>query len=621
MKVTGGRLASLVCHLSYVVSIMTDLFFRRWEAKLDPDRAMTSRQYRKIKWQCGTEHRLRAESVARQVAGRDLADLNQVDAHDVIVWLDDYRASLERPAADVLNREFGQALNLVTRNRRLVDEQTRALALLATNRVATRGQLGRYIFGLEPQTYARIPELIQELMRQMMAKGVVGCERDFQLPDGAAGRLVEVYFLTEKGSDLLHRVAPHVNYHARPGLPPHSRVYHELCVTAARLQLQAANHLLDYDPESEIKSEFRKAFNRRLREGKGGGEGEEFYGGCGDFRALLVEPQSSNCRPIEVEIIIRSRLREVASKPARMTHYFTVSRHRAFLIELTQGKFAELVPDLLEPCQALEPAVPATRMGSKRATVSEDRLRRVRTALARMGGIGTPASVAVLAGLQIPTVSEALAELVAKGETAYCDGFGLEGKAMGRNLRLFLPQGRAIASIFEFGRLLTAARFVSDKLASLFNEVGWEVTIFDPDTGILALSRRATRSIAIAVIDDVSDAPERVVSWVKTAQRLASEAAQRTVRAGKLGAGTGQNQVYQPASEPTFEGQKGYHLARVFIVACNPERLESLRRAGDFSVIDVSIEAKKAASTAAARPRESGKLLRKSEQVKPARRR
>lgn len=574
---------------------MPDKFFKHWEANLDPFKPMTRPQYRLIKWLCGNNHFIRAESVARQITIKDLENLNQVEAHEIIIYLNDYDCRDERLINEDIEAEFGRALILLGQGKSIADSKTRALALLATNRVATLGQLGRYVYGVAPQIYHQVHSLIEPLVESMLSEGMIGCERNFRFPLSGKQAVANIYFLTETGSDQLHRIAPNTNYYARPSLPQYNRLFHEICVTAARLDFQANNHLMNYEPEWEIKSQFQKALNRRLRDKQNAIEFKDFYAGCGDFRALVVDPKTGVSKLAEVEIIVRSRLNEVSSKPARITDYYVASIHRSFLIEFTQRKFAKIVPDLFEPCGSVEIDRHSYKLSSKHATVSEERLQKVRSALATMGGIGTTGSVAMQCSLKVPTVSEALAILVEQDEITYCDGFGPTGKLMGRNLRLFHPKSMKINSIFEFGRLLTAAKFVSSKLASLFSGIDLEVIAFEPVVGLLFLNNDQKSHLTIIIIDDPSELVERVIRWGQAVYKHASRVALNGIQINpRMSINRAHTNTALSAPEASDNGWKGLTKDHLFIAVYGNKRTQQFRNLAELSIVDVVDEEKNA---------------------------
>jgi hypothetical protein len=577
---------------------MAHKFFQHWEDELDPHRSMTKRQYRMIKWLCNSNHLIRAESVARQIIDKNLADLNQVEAHEIIVYLNEYDYRGEKFSDEDLDLEFGKALVLVKPQDAIVNTGTRILALLATNRAATSGQLGRYAFGIAQDIYVQIPSLIEPLVESLLSERLIGCKRDFRLPIDHKQVIADIYYLTEVGSDGLHKLAPHINYYARPGLPVVSHLYHEICVTAARLDIQANNHLLNYEPEREIKSQFRKEFNKRLREGKIANSGEEFYAGCGDFRGSVISLKTGKPRRAEVEIIIRSRLEEVESKPSRITDYYTTTLHRSFLIEFTKKEFAKIILDLLEPCGSLEYSSPPSKPSSKRATVSQQRLQKVRSALARMAGIGTTGSVAAQTGLKATTVSEALALLVERGEILYCDGFAPTGKSNGRNLRLFHPRDVTINSVFEFGRLLTAAKFVGSKLTSVCADSAQEVLAFEPNSGLLFLNNNQN-NLTLAIVDDPTELPERVIGWAhavyKYVESFLQNGSKNNVRTSLEQA---QTKTVFFAMMAAHERWKGFTKDQILILTYGQKRLQQFRSLTEFLILDVAEEEKSDADSA-----------------------
>ncbi len=220
---------------------------------LNSSKSITLRQKRFIKWMCGANHELRAESVARDVLKKDLFNLNQVEAHELIGFLKLYINKWDEHSDAALDADFGRALVRIEERSALLSPQQYALGLLAMHRVATPGQLGRYVFGIGQQDHGDIRQEAEEMLEQMVQSELIGCARDIEVPMMGKNVVTDVYYLTELGSDALHSVAPHFNYHARPGLPPSSRIQHELAVTEARLDIQTDHHIEMYAPESDIR--------------------------------------------------------------------------------------------------------------------------------------------------------------------------------------------------------------------------------------------------------------------------------------------------------------------------------------------------------------------------------
>jgi hypothetical protein len=498
-----------------------------------------------------------------------------------------YTEGIGSPYTIDFDMELGRALTRTEeRDTRLTDEMC-VLALLATNRVATPGQLARYAYGINERTFGCVHERIAALLEEMTISQLIACAHGVEIPVVGKGGTADVYFLTEYGSDALHRIAPDVNYHARPGLPPASRLQHELAVTEARLDLQLNNHLEEYLPESKIRSEQEKEHRKRGRL-KGGRAENPVESGCGDFRVWLVDASSKKGRRVEVEVSIRARRDEIISKPKRIKIWYAATQHRCDLIELNRGEFARLLPDVREPLSDSERSVTSESASAQKGTVGTGRINKVREALEKMGGVGTPEAIAVVAGIKNTTASEALALLTERGEMDYRDGFPVSGKRMGRNFRLYLPRGREVHSIFEFARLLTASKLVSTGAAGQKYQRPLDPYYFDPDTGVMLLagSRSGESLITIAVIDDPSETAERVANWAQAAHQQARDG---TLKGLDLVNGGGQlprpqddGQREYPETELTLLGWE-----RVLIITADKRREAELRKLCKFTVVNL----------------------------------
>lgn len=496
---------------------------RDWEEILDTDKPISRRQYRMIKAICGNEHLIRAESVAREIIGNDLLELDQIEAHEVIQYLEKNYRNKGSFSFEDLDRELGMALINFDPQRAMMSTDLRVLCLLAMNRVATPGQVARFAFGLSPATYNTIRGWAKQVVERLFKQDLIGCERDVALAVKGKSVKTDIYYLTEFGSDELHLVAPSINYYARPGLPRRDRIYHELCVLAARLDLQSDNNLECYEPETHILSEQQKMRNREYLTGERAQGKSVLRGGCGDFRMRVVDPLTGKRRNVEVEVMVRGRGEEISAKPNRITDYYAASLHQCFLIELHQHKFARLVPNIMEPFTDAEKACFAGRPVTLRATVSKERLNKVRAAFEQMGGITTSEAVAAIAGIKNTTASEALALLADQNEIGRCDGFLTTRKNRGRNLRLYFSKGFSIHSVYEFGRLFTASKLISSGILNQEYQQVLHIISFDPATGVMILRAFENDWTVIAIIDDLFEMEERVVNWADAAYREASE--------------------------------------------------------------------------------------------------
>jgi hypothetical protein len=555
---------------------------------LDPDKPITDRQYRYIKF-CCADHLLRAESVARAVVGQDLSVLNQLEAHEVIQYLEKaYWEGSETAYATDFEVELGKALTRVDQRSEFITSRVRVLALLATNRVATPGQLARFVYGVHHSTFNSIRGRIAPLLERMLNDGAVGRAERIDLPMLGKGAATDVYYLTERGSDELHLVASQINYHARPGLPPVSRLQHELAVTEARLDVQRNNHLEEYLPETKIRSEQEKK-RREQRRANGADTNKDDEAGCGDFQAWVVDASSNRGRKIEVEVSIRARQREIVKKPKRIKLWYASTQHRCDLIELSRGEFARLLPDVREPLTQAERHFLPERSIPRRATVSAERVSKVRDALERMGGVGTPEALAAVVGIKTTTASEALALLADKGEIDYRDGFPLSGKQKGRNCRLYKLKELNISSIFEFARLLTASKLISAGILSREYDRSLSPCCFDPATGLMTLTEGGDclRLIVVAVLDDPVERPARVADWASVVYEQFKEGTVNgpgsvSRSAGPLSIAVGLQRKNSPGADVTMPAR-----SQVVIATADEERATLLREANQCIVVHV----------------------------------
>ena len=540
---------------------------------LNPDKPITKRQYGFIKV-CCADHLIRAESVARAVAGKDLADLNQSEAHQVIQHLEEMNREGAGTSYDLdLEVELGWALARAGERRGLISDRVYVLALLATNRVATPGQLARYVYGVEKKSLGGLRQRIARLLERMLVEGVIGRARGVELPLISKGVTTDVYYLTERGSDELHLIASQVNYHARPGMPPRSRLQHELAVTEARLDIQTNHHIEEYLPETKIRSDQEK--ERRKRRRRDGEQAKSHHeSGCGDFQAWVVNVGSDWGRRVEVEVTIRARRAEIVDKPKRVRVWYAATQHRCDLIELGRGEFARLIPDVREPLDEAERSSLTKGALPLRATVSKERVSKILATLERMGGAGTPEALATIAGMKTATASEALALLAEKGQLDYRDGFPISGKQKGRSLRLYKLKGYEIPSAYEFARLLTASKLVSTGIAGRVYGFSLQPYYFNSTTGVMFLADPDGDHPVIAVVDDPSEEPGRVASWARAARQQAAEGSLRGLEA-------------LSGSVELDAGRLRLDKEQVMVVTAGEERAILLRSLSEFKLVSL----------------------------------
>lgn len=555
---------------------------------LNPDKSITNKQYRYIKV-CCADHLVRAESVARAIVDNDLADLNQLEAHQVIQYLEEvYREGAGISYDLDLEIKLGRALTRVRQWDGVISARVRVLALLAMHRVATPGQLARYAYGVEGSMFGGIRERIASLLEGLLIDGVIGCAKGVELPLIGKGVVTDVYYLTERGSDELHLIASQVNYHARLGMPARSRLQHELAVTEARLDIQLKHHIEEYLPETKIRSDQEK--ERRKRRRSNGEQAESHHGlGCGDFQAWVVDVDSNQGRRIEVEVTIRARQTEIIEKPRRIKVWYAATQHRCDLIELSRGEFARLIPDVREPLNEAERYFLTKGETPQRVTVSDERVSKILNALERIGGVGTPEAIATIAGMKTTTASEALALLAEKGQISYRDGFPISGKQVGRSLRLYKINDYEIHSVYEFARLLTASKLVSAGIVG--HEYGFSLQPYycDSTTGVMILASGPDGSEpVIAVVDDYSEEPACVANWARAAH-------QQAVKGTLKGLETLSDSVGLLAVDDNGQQRAGYQDSfrlwltkeQVVVVTTDKGRATLLRALSEFKVVNL----------------------------------
>jgi hypothetical protein len=219
-------------------------------------------------------------AVARRVIGKNLLELDQAEAHKLIQFFDRYTGRGEGLPFEEVDRELAMALDRFDPQKALLDAETRLLCLLAMHRVATLGQAARFLFGLAGDILSRARKIAEPVIEGTLRAGLVARERDVGLKIEGKNVKTDMYCLTERGSDKLHQIAPLTNYCARPGLPRRNRVYHDLCVLEARLDLQSQMHVEYYQPEVLILSRQQKVRNRLKNAGNSLGNSLPWEPGC-----------------------------------------------------------------------------------------------------------------------------------------------------------------------------------------------------------------------------------------------------------------------------------------------------------------------------------------------------
>jgi hypothetical protein len=301
-----------------------------------------------------------------------------------------------------------------------------------------------------------------------------------------------------------------------------------------------------------------------------------------------VDATGRKGRRVEAEVSIRPRRDEIISKPKRIKLWYAATPHRCNLIELNRGEFARLLPDVREPLTDSARSSNSESASARRGTVGAGRINKVREALERIGGVGTPEAIVIVAEIKNTTASEALALLTERGEMSYRDGFPISGKRMGRNFRLYIPRGREIHSIFEFARLLTASKLISTRVSDRKYQHPLKPYYFDPDTGVmlLASSRSGESLIAIAIIDDSSETAERVANW--------AQAAYHQARDGNLKGLDSVNGVGQLPHPPDGEQRDHWNTRltllgreQVLVITADKGREAELRKLCDFTVVNL----------------------------------
>lgn len=557
----------------------------------NPHKPMTQGQHAYLLYLRGNTHQMRVESVARAVVGKEFEECSELDAHRLIQYWVDYDPTKEQTPYKVIDDDLGHALTNVCRRSNTLPQEIYPLAFLAMHRVATEGMLARYVFGVRRSTYPHLRGLVKPILGRLLNKGWIACEPGVPVPLFGEGEVADVLHLTEEGSDELHRWAPSVNYFARPSLPPSKLIQHTLAVGDARLDIQLWHNFLVFEPESEIIGERqrKRGKGRRGRRESGSRDGEE-KGGCGDFRGYVEDVRTGKVRFVEVEVSVTQRPNELALKPGSVTDHYVSSNRLHDVVELYLGKVAKQVRDFRRPHGLGEKSAPPRRRHAWGSKINPDDLTAVRQALAEeMGGAATAAALSHAIGISPTRASEILSFLAASGEVLTRDGFfPLRNSASSRPRRLHhLPQVR-VNSVFDFGRLMTCCALVgSASLEGLFGRPLLPL-LHDPTTGVIIFNGygAAPDCAVIAVADDESEEPERVVRWADAAHRRALCGGFGLMTLGAEGR-PGANKNRPGGTEAGLGRPSRYAInpAQVVIATAHLPRKKLLSEAGSYSVI------------------------------------
>src|SRR5262249_54280309 len=233
------------------------------------------------------------------------------------------------------------------------------------------------------------------------------------LPKYCGGGAVSVYYLTARGAEALKQIALEIHKHARPGQPKgnlRDRIPHELLVAESFLWLYERYPIIEFWPETELKSQLGKARARAARDRQAALKDEA----TGDFKVRLLDGDRE--RTVECEIAVHYEYHQVAAKPDNML-WFTRDGRQADLIETVKDHRPIMLGDVAHPQTSnvvdAASAFLSTKKKKQRArrTFSE----RVLSGVDRLGGCATVDAISSLLRVNRGNVCKALNQLAAQG--------------------------------------------------------------------------------------------------------------------------------------------------------------------------------------------------------------
>lgn len=369
-----------------------------------------------------------------------------------------------------------------------LDEGQQLLGWLALVRACTLGQAAR--FGWAGDAAAAKLALEHMIWRQRWI-GKVG---PLRLPKGCgpgAKKLATVYYLTERGAQALARVAPRLARQARAGRPVGARLArlpHELLVAEAWLLTSSRREILEFWPETELKSQIVRS--RMRRGGAAAAAGYVPDEATGDFKIRVRDRESEVCWWVEAEVAVRYRADQIKQKPQGMD-WFVCDRRQAQLVELIKGVRPVMLADVTAPVGS-EPGTGAL------PDTAQFRARVLR-ALDLMDGAATASCVQRIIGGWRSHVSRVLAHMESAGRLWHEDASIQPGRERGRPSKLYVREHLTFRSAHEVVRRACASQMVIDA-----KQENFVVEKYDATSGHLTLKSETGEAGFLCVIDDGS---------------------------------------------------------------------------------------------------------------------
>lgn len=369
-----------------------------------------------------------------------------------------------------------------------LDGGLKILGWLALVRACTLGQATRFGWGGDSSA---AKAALEHLIWRQRWVGKVGPVR---LPKGcgsAAKKQATVYYLTERGAQALARVAPRLARHARPGRPVGAklaRLPHELLVSEAWLLTTNRREILEFWPETELKSQIVRS---RMRRGvAGGAQGYVPEEATGDFKMRVRDRASGTCWWVEAEVAVRYRVDQIKQKPEGMD-WLVCDRRQAQLVELIKGVRPILLGDVTTP-------VGSEPVGGATADAAKFRARVLR-ALDLMGGAATASCLQRIIGGWRSHVSRVLSHMEADGRLSHESASICPGRERGRPSKLYVRENLTFRSAHEIVRRACASQMVIDA-----KQENYIVEKYDGERGHLLLKSETGGEGFLCVIDDGS---------------------------------------------------------------------------------------------------------------------
>lgn len=400
-----------------------------------------------------------------------------------------------------------------------LDPKLRLLGWLALVRVCTPGQAARFGWGGD---LTKAKEALDYLLWR---RDWIGRVESVELPKGcgpAARKKTDVYYLKEKGFQALNKVSARLARHARPGRPRGtklSRVPHELLVAEAWLWTTRRREILEFWPETELKSQIVRSKMRLVREGAeapGTAVGYVPDEATGDFKMRVRErggEQIGQVWWVEGEVAVGYRVKQIQEKPEGMD-WFVCDRRQGHLIEVWKD---------VRPMYLGDVTAPAGTQSAEAASGTRFRPR-VLKAIDLMGGAATAACIHKILGCYRSHVSGVLAALEREAALSSEAASVLPGLEKGRPSKLYVKQGIKIRSGHEVTQRACACQMVIEA-----HREDYAVRSYDPARGVLTLDNEIESATFVCVIDTTEKAVRDYLERVRVVEAEVAGAAGATV--------------------------------------------------------------------------------------------